>query len=105
MVVNPARTKELTNIRTHAHDEAVRLAPPRRATLETGIEWIADDELGRSHPKLDSPPQTPPVRERSQDGAEEVGRQRRPTSVLSLQSSARELPVTSRQSPVRVLNC
>lgn len=45
MVVNPARTKELTNIRTHAHDEAVRLAPPRRATLETGIEWIADDEL------------------------------------------------------------
>ena len=27
MVVNPARTKELTNIRTHAHDEAVRLAP------------------------------------------------------------------------------
>lgn len=45
MVVNPAKTKELTNIRTHAHDEAVRLAPPRRVSLETGIEWIADDEL------------------------------------------------------------
>jgi len=45
MVVNPTRTKELTNIRTHAHDEAVRLAPPRRVTLETGIEWIAGDEL------------------------------------------------------------
>ena len=45
MVVNPTRTKELTNIRTHDHDEQVRLAPPRRATLETAIEWIAEDEL------------------------------------------------------------
>jgi GTP-binding protein len=45
MVVNPTRAKELTNIRTHAHDEQVRLAPPRRVTLETGLEWIAGDEL------------------------------------------------------------
>jgi GTP-binding protein TypA/BipA len=45
MVVNPTRSKELTNIRTHDHDEQVRLAPPRRATLETAIEWIAEDEL------------------------------------------------------------
>ena len=45
MVVNPTRTKELTNIRTHDHDDAVRLTPPRRPTLETGIEWIAEDEL------------------------------------------------------------
>jgi GTP-binding protein len=45
MVVNPAKAKELTNIRTHSHDEAVKLAPPRSLTLETAIEWIADDEL------------------------------------------------------------
>ena len=45
MVVNPTKAKELTNIRTHSHDDAVKLAPPRRQTLETAIEWIADDEL------------------------------------------------------------
>ncbi len=45
MVVNPTKAKELTNIRTHSHDEAVKLTPPRRLTLETAIEWIADDEL------------------------------------------------------------
>jgi GTP-binding protein len=51
MVVNPTRAKELTNIRTHAHDEQVRLAPPRRPTLETAIEWIAADELVEVTPK------------------------------------------------------
>ena len=45
MQVNPTKMKELTNIRTHSHDESVRLTPPRRLTLETAIEWIADDEL------------------------------------------------------------
>jgi GTP-binding protein len=45
MQVNPTKAKQLTNIRTHSHDEAVRLEPPRQMTLETGIEWIAEDEL------------------------------------------------------------
>ncbi len=45
MVVNPTKAKELTNIRTHAHDEAIKLTPPRIPTLETAIEWIAEDEL------------------------------------------------------------
>jgi GTP-binding protein len=45
MVVNPARPKQLTNIRTHASDEAINLRPAREMTLETAIEWIADDEL------------------------------------------------------------
>ncbi len=45
MVVNPTRGKELTNIRTHASDEAIKLRPPRRLTLELAIEWIGDDEL------------------------------------------------------------
>ncbi len=45
MQVNPAKGKQLTNIRTHQADEAIKLKPPRDVTLESGIEWIADDEL------------------------------------------------------------
>jgi len=45
MVVNAVRAKEKTNIRTHSHDEAVKLAAPVVHTLESAIEWIADDEL------------------------------------------------------------
>jgi len=45
MVVNPTEAKELTNIRTHASDEAIKLRPPRRLGLELAIEWITDDEL------------------------------------------------------------
>jgi GTP-binding protein len=45
MVVNCVRAKEKTNIRTHSHDDAVKLPTPRIHTLETAIEWIADDEL------------------------------------------------------------
>jgi GTP-binding protein len=45
MVVNPAKAKELTNIRTHASDEAIKLRPARQLTLELAIEWIFDDEL------------------------------------------------------------
>ncbi len=45
MVVNIVREKQKTNIRTHSHDEGIKLAPPRVLTLETAIEWIADDEL------------------------------------------------------------
>jgi len=45
MVVNAVRAKEKTNMRTHSHDEAAKLAPPVVHTLETAIEFIADDEL------------------------------------------------------------
>jgi GTP-binding protein len=45
MVVNVVREKEKTNMRTHSHDEGAKLAPPRLHTLETAIEFIADDEL------------------------------------------------------------
>ncbi len=45
MDVNPTKEKKLTNIRTHAHDEALRLTPPRPLTLEAAMEFIADDEL------------------------------------------------------------
>ena len=45
MVVNAVREKQQTNIRTHSHDDAAKLAPPKVHSLETAIEWIADDEL------------------------------------------------------------
>jgi GTP-binding protein len=45
MTVNPTKGKQLTNIRTHSTDEAIKLKPPRDLTLEVGIEWIAEDEL------------------------------------------------------------
>ncbi len=45
MDVNPTKEKKLTNIRTHAHDEALRLTPPRPLTLESAIEFIGVDEL------------------------------------------------------------
>ena len=45
MTVNPTKGKQLTNIRTHSTDDAIKLKPPHEHSLETGIEWIADDEL------------------------------------------------------------
>ncbi|HEY4753505.1 MAG TPA: translational GTPase TypA [Candidatus Limnocylindrales bacterium] len=45
MDVNACKEKKLTNIRTHAHDEALRLTPPRPLTLESAIEFIGGDEL------------------------------------------------------------
>jgi GTP-binding protein len=45
MQVNAAKAKQLSNIRTHAHDESLRLTPPRPLTLESAMEFIAADEL------------------------------------------------------------
>jgi len=51
MVVNVVRAKEKNNIRTHSHDDAVKLPAPRIHTLESAIEWIANDELVEVTPK------------------------------------------------------
>ena len=49
--VNVMKGKQLTNIRTHSKDEAVRLTPPIRMTLEKALAYIADDELVEVTPK------------------------------------------------------
>ncbi|MBV8091587.1 MAG: translational GTPase TypA [Alphaproteobacteria bacterium] len=49
--VNPLKGKQLTNIRTTAKDEAVRLTPPQIMSLEQAIAYIADDELVEVTPK------------------------------------------------------
>lgn len=45
MVVNVCKGKQLTNIRTHASDDAIKLKAHRDVTLEVAMEWIGDDEL------------------------------------------------------------
>jgi GTP-binding protein len=49
--VNVLKGKKLTNIRAASKDEAVRLTPPIRMTLEKALAWIADDELVEVTPK------------------------------------------------------
>jgi len=49
--VNVLKAKKLTNIRTHAKDEAVRLVPPIQMTLEKALAYIEDDELVEVTPK------------------------------------------------------
>ena len=49
--VNVLKGKKLTNIRTHAKDEAVRLVPPIQMTLEKALAYIGDDELVEVTPK------------------------------------------------------
>ncbi|MDN5835993.1 MAG: translational GTPase TypA [Nitrosospira sp.] len=51
LVVNPIKGKQLTNIRASGTDEAVTLTPPIQLTLESAIEFIADDELVEITPK------------------------------------------------------
>ncbi|MBL8526517.1 MAG: translational GTPase TypA [Burkholderiales bacterium] len=51
LVVNPIKGKQLTNFRASGSDEAVRLTPPIQLTLESAIEFIADDELVEITPK------------------------------------------------------
>jgi len=51
LVVNPIKGKQLTNVRASGTDEAVRLVPPTIMTLESAVEFIADDELVEITPK------------------------------------------------------
>jgi GTP-binding protein len=51
LIVNVLKGKQLTNIRTTSKDEAVRLTPPIRMTLEKALAYIQDDELVEVTPK------------------------------------------------------
>ena len=51
LVVNPIKGKQLTNVRASGTDEAVRLINPIQLTLESAIEFIADDEIVEITPK------------------------------------------------------
>jgi len=45
MDVNATKEKKQTNMRASTADEAIRLIPPRKLSLEQAIEFINDDEL------------------------------------------------------------
>ncbi|MEE4638657.1 MAG: translational GTPase TypA [Wenzhouxiangella sp.] len=45
LVVNPLKTKKLTNVRASGKDDALLLTPPIRMSLEQALEFLADDEL------------------------------------------------------------
>ncbi len=45
LMVNPIKGKKLTNVRASGKDDAITLTPPVSLTLESAIEFIADDEL------------------------------------------------------------
>ncbi|MBL8706211.1 MAG: translational GTPase TypA [Rhodospirillales bacterium] len=73
--VNPLREKQLSNIRTTSKDEAIRLTPPRKMSLEQAIAYVGDDELVEITPKsirLRKAMLNPHDRKRAQKAAEEA---------------------------------
>ena len=51
LIVNPVKTKKLTNVRASGKDDNVLLTPPVKVTLEFAVEFIDDDELVEITPK------------------------------------------------------
>jgi GTP-binding protein len=70
MDVNVTKEKKLTNIRTTATDEALRLEPPREITLELALEYIEEDEL------IEVTPDAIRLRKRALDASERKKAQR-----------------------------
>ena len=61
MTVNVCKKKQLTNMRASGSDDALRLVPPRRFSLEEAIEFLGDDEI------LEVTPQSMRIRKRTLD--------------------------------------
>jgi GTP-binding protein len=51
LVVNAVRQKQLTNFRVSGKEDAIKVTPPIELTLESAVEFIADDELVEITPK------------------------------------------------------
>jgi GTP-binding protein len=62
--VNPLKGKKLTNVRASGTDEAVRLTPHVRMSLEEAIAYIDDDELVEVTPKISACANASSTRER-----------------------------------------
>ena len=45
MAVNVCKKKQLTNMRSAGADDALRLVPPRKMSIEEAMEFIGDDEM------------------------------------------------------------
>ncbi len=51
MAVNVCKKKQITNMRASGSDDALRLVPPRKMSVEDAMEFIADDEMIEITPK------------------------------------------------------
>ena len=61
------KAKQLTNFRASGgKDDAIRLTPPKKMTLEQAIAYIDDDEMVEVTPEVDPPAQAPPRPARAQ---------------------------------------
>ena len=76
MDVNITKEKKLSNIRTTATDEALRLEPPREVTLELALEYIEEDEL------IEVTPDAIRLRKRALDASERKKAQRAAKAAL-----------------------
>jgi GTP-binding protein len=50
LVINVTKGKKLSNVRASSADDHIKLAPPRRLSLEQSLEYLADDELAEITP-------------------------------------------------------
>lgn len=70
IAVNVCRKKQMTNMRASGSDEALRLVPPRRMSLEECLEFLADDELLEVTPQNLRLPQAHPQQQSADEGTE-----------------------------------
>ena len=74
--VNPLKGKQLTNMRASGKDEAVRLTPIAKMSLEDAVAYIADDErveVTPHHIRLRKALLNPHDRKREQRRRDDVG--------------------------------
>ncbi len=69
IAVNVCKRKQLTNTRASGSDDALRLIPPRRFSLEESLEFLGDDEL------LEVTPKSTRIRKRILDHAQRMREQ------------------------------
>ena len=69
IAVNVCKRKQLTNTRASGSDDALRLIPPRRFSLEESLEFLGDDE------RLEVTPKSIPIRKRIHDHAQRMREQ------------------------------
>mgnify|MGYP003694031145 CR=1 FL=1 len=102
--MNVLKGKKLTNIRTTSKDEAVRLTPPIRMTLEKALAYIEDDELVEVTPKsirlrkklLDENDR------KKKSGRKKPKRFERPARLIRRESDLNHLPPQGRREPRRL---
>lgn len=64
--MNVCKKKHVTNMRASGSDEALRLIPPNRMSLEQSLEFLAEDEL------LEVTPKSIRIRKRELDHAQRM---------------------------------